>query len=96
MNNETTSENVLNFIEEKARLQSRKSEEKSLSSDAFFDRLKWLTAEEASQYLRVSVKQLYNLVYRGQLKSHKLLNRRRFLRSDLDRLVKPEYFQIGK
>ena len=96
MNNESTDENVLNFIEEKAKLESRKSEEKLVSSDVLFDRLKWLTAEEAAEYLRVSVKQLYNLVYRGQLKSHKLLNRRRFLRSDLDRLVKPQYFQIGK
>ena len=96
MNNDTNPENVLNFIAEKAKIELRKSEEKLVSSDAFFDRLKWLTAEEAAQYLRVSVKQLYNLVYRGQLKSHKLLNRRRFLRSDLDRLVKPQYFQMGK
>ena len=94
--NNVNDKNVLSFIEEKAKIESRKAEEKLLSSDAFFDRLKWLTAEEAAEYLRVSVKQLYNLVYRGQLKSHKLLNRRRFLRSDLDRLVKPQYFQIGK
>ncbi len=94
--NNVNDKNVLSFIEGKAKIESRKAEVKLLSSDAFFDRLKWLTAEEAAEYLRVSVKQLYNLVYRGQLKSHKLLNRRRFLRSDLDRLVKPQYFQIGK
>lgn len=94
--NNVNDKNVLSFIEGKAKIESRKAEEKLLSSDAFFDRLKWLTAEEAALYLRVSVKQLYNLVYRGQLKSHKLLNRRRFLRSDLDRLVKPQYFQMGK
>lgn len=59
------------------------------SSDALFDKLKWMNAKEAALYLRLSVGQVRNLVWRGQLKSYKVRNRLRFLRLDLDRLMKP-------
>ena len=60
-----------------------------LSSGVFFDKLKWMNAKEAALYLRLSVGQVRNLVWRGQLKSYKVSNRLRFLRMDLDRLMKP-------
>lgn len=62
------------------------------TSAQFFDNLKWLTTKEAAFYLRVSVGQLRNMVYRRQLKAYHLKNRLRFLRSDLDRLIKPQVF----
>lgn len=60
-----------------------------LSSDVLFDKLKWMTAKEAAFYLRVSVGQIRNMVYRDQLRSYRVNNRLRFLRSDLDQVVKP-------
>ncbi len=56
-----------------------------------FDKLKWMTSKEAASYLRVSVGQLRNMVWRGQVKSYHLKNRLRFLRSDLDVLLTPRY-----
>jgi hypothetical protein len=58
-------------------------------SGALFDKLKWMNAKEAALYLRMSVGQIRNMVWRGQVKSYKIQNRLRFLRMDLDRLVKP-------
>ena len=58
-----------------------------LSSAVLFDKLKWMTSKEAAFYIRVSVGQLRNMVWRGQVKSYRIQNRLRFLRSDLDRLV---------
>ncbi len=60
-----------------------------VSSEALFDKLKWMNAKEAALYLRVSVGQIRNMVWRGQVRSYKIQNRLRFLRVDLDRLVKP-------
>lgn len=62
---------------------------RELSSDVLFDKLKWMTAKEAAFYLRVSVGQIRNMVYRNQLRSYRMNNRLRFLRSDLDQVVKP-------
>ena len=57
------------------------------TADAFFDKLKWMTSKEAAAYIRVSVGQLRNMVWRGQLRSYHLANRLRFMRSDLDHLL---------
>lgn len=65
------------------------NESQGFSSAALFDKLKWMNAKEAALYLRVSVGQIRNMVWRGQLKSYKIKNRLRFLRLDLDRLMKP-------
>ena len=65
----------------------------SVSADALFDKLKWMTSKEAAHYLRVSAGQIRNMVWRGQLKCYRLQNRLRFLRSDLDRLLKPHFFK---
>ncbi|MGE0526786.1 MAG: helix-turn-helix domain-containing protein [Bdellovibrionales bacterium] len=48
-----------------------------------------MSAKEAALYLRVSVGQIRNMVWRGQLKSYRIQNRLRFMRMDLDRLMKP-------
>jgi excisionase family DNA binding protein len=60
-----------------------------LSSALLFDKLKWMTSKEAAFYLRVSVGELRNMVYRNQIKCFKMRSRLRFLRSDLDRVLKP-------
>jgi excisionase family DNA binding protein len=69
-------------------------------SDLIFDRkiarecntsleaIKWLTTGEAAQYLRVSISSLKTMIYRGQVRVHKLGRRNRFLREDLERLIK--------
>lgn len=59
------------------------------NSELFFDKLKWITTKEAALYLRVSVGQIRNMVWRGQLVSYRMNNRLRFLRSDIDKVVKP-------
>lgn len=60
-------------------------------SPMLFDNLKWMTSKEAAFYIRVSVGQLRNMVWRGQINCHRLKNRLRFLRSDLDKLLTPKY-----
>lgn len=50
----------------------------------FFYNLKWLRTEEAAQYLRTSVGQIRNMVYRKQLKARKFQNRLYFRRRELD------------
>lgn len=59
------------------------------NSALLFENLKWITTKEAAQYLRVSVGQIRNMVWRGQLPSHRVNNRLRFLKSDIDKIVKP-------
>ena len=61
------------------------------SSVVLFDKLKWMTSQEAARYLRMSRSYLRVVVARGDLKSYQVNNRLRFLRSDLDRLVKPRF-----
>lgn len=51
------------------------------------DKAKWLTTSEAAQYLRVSISSIKAMIYRGQLRAHKLGNRNRFLKDELDRLI---------
>jgi len=60
-----------------------------LSGAQLFDKLKWMTSKEAAFYLRVSVGEIRNMVYRNQIKCFRLNNRLRFLRSDLDQVLKP-------
>jgi len=58
------------------------------NSALFFEKLKWITTKEAAEYLRLSVGQIRNMVWRGQLTSYRLNNRLRFLKSDLDKIMK--------
>ncbi len=50
----------------------------------FFHNLKWLRTEEAAEYLRTSVGQIRNMVYRKQLKARKFQRRLYFRRRELD------------
>lgn len=59
-----------------------------INSSMFFENLRWVNTKEAALYLRVSVGQIRNMVWRGQLTSYKLNNRLRFIKSDLDKLMK--------
>ncbi len=49
---------------------------------------KWLTSSEAALYLRISNSSLKMMVYRGSVRVWKLGRRNRFLREDLDRLIR--------
>lgn len=49
--------------------------------------VRWLTTSEAAQYLRVSISSLKTMIYRGQVRAHKLGRRNRFLRDELERLI---------
>ena len=49
--------------------------------------VRWLTTSEAARYLRVSISSIKTMIYRGQVRVHKLGRRNRFLREELDRLI---------
>lgn len=49
--------------------------------------LKWLTTQEAADYLRVSISSIKTMIYRGQVRVHKLGRRNRFLIEELERLI---------
>ena len=49
--------------------------------------VRWLTTSEAAQYLRVSISSIKTMIYRGQVRVHKLGRRNRFLRDELERLI---------
>lgn len=49
--------------------------------------VRWLTTCEAAQYLRVSISSIKTMIYRGQVRVHKLGRRNRFLREELERLI---------
>ena len=66
--------------------------EKKQKQKMIFENFKWLNSYEAATYLRVSVGQIRNMVYRGQLKCYHISNRLRFLKSDLDNIVSASYF----
>ena len=51
------------------------------------ENVRWLTSIEAAQYLRLSSSGLKTMVYRGQVRVHKLGRRNRFLREELERLI---------
>lgn len=73
--------------------------ERALSDEPLFDKgmehataallvpVRWLTTSEAARYLRVSISALKTMIYRGQVRVHKLGRRNRFLREELDRLI---------
>ena len=66
-------------------------EVESTTATALFDKLKWMTSKEAAFYLRMSPAQLRNMVWQGQVKCYRLRGRLRFLRGDLDQLLKPAF-----
>jgi excisionase family DNA binding protein len=68
-----------------------RAEVDSATDSTFFDKLKWLTSKEAAFLLRTSVGQVRNLVWRGRLKAFHFGSRLRFLRSDVESLLKPAF-----
>lgn|GEM_PF-3579797 len=65
-------------------------DEKFKSQAAFIDmKLEWLTSREAALFLRVSVGQLRNMVWRRQVKFYKLGRKLRFSRRDIEKLLRP-------
>jgi len=66
----------------------KRSTSKSDAQLRFFENLKWLTAKEAAEYLRLSsVECLRNLVYKGKIPKYHLGRHLRFKVSDLDRVL---------
>lgn len=56
-------------------------------SSLFFENLEWMRSEEAARYLRRSVGQIRNMVYRGQIKFRKFNGRLYFKKVDLERAI---------
>jgi len=64
--------------------------EKFKSQTGLIDnKLEWLTSREAALFLRVSVGQLRNMVWRRQVKFYKLGRKLRFSRRDIEKLLRP-------
>ena len=55
--------------------------------ESLFDKLVWMTSEEAAKYLRKTVGALRVAVCRGQLRARKWRRRLYFKRSELDRML---------
>ena len=68
---------------------SKTSDEKTDVS--LFDKLKWLNTKEAAHYLRTTAGAIRVRVCRGTLKAYRYGKQLRFLRSDLDRCLKPNF-----
>lgn len=49
---------------------------------------KWLNTAQAADYLSVSTGSIYNLIYLKRLRPHKLGNRNRFKKEQLDKLLR--------
>ncbi|MGE4107738.1 MAG: helix-turn-helix domain-containing protein [Bacteriovoracia bacterium] len=58
-----------------------------LPKDVLFDKLVWMTTEEAAAYLRKTVGALRTAVSRGEIRAHKWRRRLYFRRSELDSLL---------
>ena len=52
-----------------------------------FENLEWMNTEDAARYLRRSVGQIRNMVYRGQITFRKFNSRLYFRKSDLSRAL---------
>lgn len=57
------------------------------NSSMLFENLEWMRSEEAARYLRRSVGQIRNMVYRGQIKFRKFNGRLYFKKMDLERAI---------
>jgi hypothetical protein len=59
----------------------------SSNEQKFFENLEWMNTEDAARYLRRSVGQIRNMVYRGQITFRKFNSRLYFRKSDLNRVI---------
>ena len=64
-------------------------------SDLLFEKLIWLTTEEAAFYLRKSANALRILVYRKLIRARKFRRRLYFRREELDTLIEASQFIGG-
>ncbi|MBU6375070.1 MAG: helix-turn-helix domain-containing protein [Bdellovibrionales bacterium] len=58
-----------------------------LGETQLFDKLVWMTSEEAARYLRKSIGALRTAVCRGQIRARKWRRRLYFRRTELDRML---------
>jgi hypothetical protein len=63
------------------------------NSFMLFENLEWMSSEEAARFLRRSVGQIRNMVYRGQIKYRKFNSRLYFRKTDLERAIE---FSFGR
>lgn len=73
---------------------SRRDKEKDLDSESgilIFENQAWMTSEEAAKYLRRSVGQVRNMVWRRQLRARKYCRRLYFKRLELDKAIESPY-----
>lgn len=83
-----TGENAINSETEVLIFENKFARESKVSLDtASLNSIRWLTTGEAAQYLRVSISSIKTMIYRGQVRVHKLGRRNRFLRDELERLI---------
>lgn len=66
---------------------SHESEEPANTAGEFFEKLVWMTSEQAAAYLGVSVGSIRNFVCEGALPYSKWKGRLRFRRADIDRIL---------
>lgn len=65
------------------------------NTDLFFEKLIWLSTEEAARYLRKSANAIRILVHRKVLRARKFRRRLYFRREELDALIETSHFVGG-
>jgi hypothetical protein len=68
----------------------REDYDNAIDYDSLFENeieVKWLNSDEAAAYLKISVKTLHNLNSCGKIPYYKLVNRNRYLESELRALL---------
>ena len=65
------------------------------SRGLFFEKLVWLTTEEAAQYLRKSVNAIRIMVYRNEIRARKHRRRLYFRRDELDAVIESSQLERG-
>lgn len=65
------------------------------NTDLFFEKLIWLSTEEAARYLRKSANAIRILVHRRVLRARKFRRRLYFRREELDALIETSQFVGG-
>lgn len=65
------------------------------NTDLFFEKLIWLSTEEAARYLRKSANAIRILVHRKVLRARKFRRRLYFRREELDALIETSQFVGG-
>lgn len=56
---------------------------------------KWMTSDEAQEYLRIGKTKFYSLLYSGKLPSYRIGRAHRLRRADLDAFVEANRYRPG-